>query len=344
MKALVLEENAKLAYKDVPAPKRDREDWAGIAVKAAGICGSDLHRGFEGGAYHTPLVMGHEFSGVVEEPVPGGRFKKGDRVAVYPLLWCGRCASCQTGDYAQCVAYDYFGSRRDGAFAEYLYVPESNLLAIPDHVDIVHAAMAEPAAVALHGVRRMRIEPGATGAVFGAGPIGNMVAQWLRINGCRRVFVVDLDDAKLAMAEEMGFIPVSGRGGDPVEFIKRETDGHGADKVVEAVGLPATFLQAVQVAAMFGEVVFMGNIAGTFAVGEKDFSSILRRELTIHGTWNSKWTPQGLDDWTTALSFMDRELMVAPLISHVVPLAESVPVFNAVYKREIPYSKVLFTV
>jgi Threonine dehydrogenase and related Zn-dependent dehydrogenases len=343
MKALVLEENATLAYKDVPAPKRDREDWVGVSVKAAGICGSDLHRGFEGGAYHTPLVMGHEFSAVVEEPVVGGRFGKGARVAVYPLLWCGKCASCQTGDYAQCVAYDYYGSRRDGAFAEYLYVPESNLLAIPDHVDIVHAAMCEPAAVALHGVRRMRIEPGATAAVFGAGPIGNMVAQWLRINGCRRVFVVDLDETKLAMAEKMGFIPVSGRGQDPVEFIKRETGGHGADKVVEAVGLPATFLQAVQTAAMFGEVVFMGNIAGTFSVGEKDFSSILRRELTIHGTWNSKWTPQGLDDWTTVLAFMDRELQVGQLISHVVPLAEGVSIFNAVHKREIPYSKVIFT-
>jgi L-iditol 2-dehydrogenase/galactitol-1-phosphate 5-dehydrogenase len=343
MKALVLEENARLVYKDVPAPARDHADWVGVSVKAAGICGSDMHRGFGNGAYHTPLIMGHEFSGIVDEPVAGGRFRKGDRVVVFPLLWCGKCRSCQTGDYAQCESYDYFGSRRDGAFAEYLYVPESNLLAIPEHVDIVHAAMCEPAAVALHGVRRMRIEPGATGAVFGGGPVGNMAAQWLRINGCRRVFVVDVDEAKLAMAEAMGLIPVSGLDGDPVERIRHETGGKGADKVIEAVGLPSTFLQTVQSAAMFGEAVFMGNIAGTFSIGEKDFSSILRRELTIHGTWNSKWTPSGLDDWTAVLSFMDRELLVKPFISHILPLSDGAAVFNAIHKRELRSSKVIFT-
>lgn len=171
-----------------------------------------------------------------------------------------------------------------------------------------------------------------------------MAAQWLRINGCGRVFVVDVDEGKLATAEKMGLIPVSRKDGDPVERIKKETGGHGADKVIEAVGRPETFLQAVQAAAGFGEVVFMGNIVGTFSVGEKDFSSILRRELTIHGTWNSKWTPRGLDDWTVSLSFMDRELQVGPLISHVVPLSEGPAIFNAVYRREIPYSKVIFRV
>lgn len=344
MKALVLEENAKLTYKDVPRPKRDNEDWVGVEVKAAGICGSDLHRGFEGGAYHVPLIMGHEFSGVVDDVSPGGEFKQGDRVIVFPLLWCGKCSACQTGDYALCSGYSYYGSRRDGGFAEYVYVPERNLLKIPDHVDIVHAAMCEPAAVALHGVRQMRIQPGATGAVLGGGPIGNMVAQWLRISGCRKVFVIDLDEEKLTVAERMGFVPVSGRDCDPVAAIKDATAGHGADKVVEAVGLPATFLQAIQVAASFGEVVFMGNITGTFSVGEKDFSSILRRELTIHGTWNSKWTPRGLDDWSTAMAFMDRELTVAPLISHTPPLSEGVEVFDAVYNRKIRYSKVIFTI
>ncbi|MCC8109560.1 MAG: galactitol-1-phosphate 5-dehydrogenase [Planctomycetes bacterium] len=343
MKALVLEENATLTYKDVPPPRRDGDDWVGIEVKASGICGSDLHRGFGGGAYNVPLVMGHEFSGVVDEPVAGGEFARGDRVVVYPLLWCGKCPSCQVGEYALCSSYDYFGSRRDGGFGEYLYVPERNLLRIPDHVDIVHAAMCEPAAVALHGVKQMRIRPGVTGAVFGGGPIGNMVAQWLRINGCRRVFVVDVDEAKLATAERMGLAPVSGQGRDPVAAIRDATDGRGADKVVEAIGLPQTFLQAVQSAATFGEVVFMGNISGTFAVAERDFSSILRRELTIHGTWNSRWTPRGQDDWTTALSFMDRELSVGPLISHTPRLDEGVEVFAAVHEKRMPYSKVIFT-
>lgn len=342
MKALVLEENAKLVYKDVPEPKRDDPSWLGIDVKSVGICGSDLPRGFGNGAYHHPLIMGHEFAGVVNDPANSKKFKKGDRVVIFPLLWCGACQSCQTGDYALCANYDYFGSRRDGAFAERLYVPEKNLLAIPDHVDIVHAAMCEPASVALHGVRKMSITPGATAAVYGAGPVGNMVAQWLKINGCRRVFVVDIDKTKLDIAENMGLEPILGGDADPVAAIKNATDGHGADKVVEAAGFPSTFLQAVQTAASFGEVVFMGNIHGTFEIGEKDFSSILRRELKIHGTWNSKWTPRGVDDWTTTLAFMDKELNVKPLISHRPTLAEGVDMFNNLANRKIAANKVIF--
>lgn len=343
MKALVLEENAKLAYKDVPAPRRDEPSWLGIAVKAAGICGSDMHRGFGNGAYHYPLVMGHEFSGVVDDPAGGETYKKGDRVVVFPLLWCGRCRACETGDYALCSDYDYFGSRRDGAFAEYLYVPEKNLLPVPAHVDTVHAAMAEPAGVALHGVRKFSIKPGDVGAVFGAGPIGNMVGQWLRINGCRTVFIVDVDKDKLAIAERMGMVPVAGGDADPVKAIKDATGGAGADKVVEAVGFPSTFLQAVQAAASGGEVVFMGNIAGTFQIGEKDFSSILRRELRIYGTWNTKWTPRGHDDWSAALEYMDRELSVAPLISHTPPLSEGVDIFKGLADRTLKANKIIFT-
>jgi Threonine dehydrogenase and related Zn-dependent dehydrogenases len=342
MKALVLEENAKLVYKDAPQPKRDCADWLGIQVKAAGICGSDMGRGFDNGAYHHPLIMGHEFSGIIDDPANSAVYKKGDRVVVFPLLWCGHCTACQTGDYALCSDYDYFGSRRDGAFAEYLYAPQKSLLRIPDHVDIVHAAMAEPAAVALHGVRKFSIVPGHTAAVYGAGPIGNMVAQWLRINGCRRVFIVDVDKEKLAIAEKMGLEPILGGDADPVAAIKKATNGAGANKVVEAVGFPGTFLQAIQTASSFGEVVFMGNLHGKFQIEEKDFSSILRRELRIHGTWNSKWTPTGLDDWTTVLEYMDKELVVTPLISHTPPLAESADFFTRLAKREIKANKVIF--
>ena len=245
--------------------------------------------------------MGHELSGIVEKSFPGGRFQPGERVVVFPLLPCRRCLPCQSGDYAQCLDYDYFGSRRHGGFAEYLYVPEFNLLPVPERVPLEHACLTEPCAVALHGVNRMNIRPGQSGCVFGAGPVGNMVAQWLALRGCRPVFVVDIEAEKLALAREMGFEPVDAAAGDPVAEILARTGGAGADRVVEAVGLPRTFLQATQAAARSGEVVFLGNIRGQFVVGEKDFSSILRRELTILGTWNSKVVPEGRNEWTTVL-------------------------------------------
>src|SRR5512134_1267370 len=126
VKALVLEANARLAWRDVPMPARPDRGWALVRIEAAGVCGSDLHRAFEGGAYHTPLIMGHELAGTVEEPAEGGALPRGALVTVFPLLPCLRCAPCQTGDYAQCTDYDYFGSRRDGGFAEHLWAPETN--------------------------------------------------------------------------------------------------------------------------------------------------------------------------------------------------------------------------
>ncbi|CAN0170251.1 unnamed protein product, partial [Chrysoparadoxa australica] len=272
------------------------------------ICGSDIPRGIAGKAYHYPLVMGHEFSGIVAENKQASSFKEGDRVAVFPLIPTNKNETAyHTGDWAQLKEYDYFGSRRDGAFSEYLRVPEVNLFRIPDHVKTRHASMTEPAAVALHGVRKMHITAGDTGVVIGGGPIGNMCAQWLRIHGCDQVIITDIDDRKLKIAEDMGFQTINSAKRDPVEAILSQTNGEGAQRVIEACGLPQTFLQALDVAARAGEVVFMGNIVGEFAIGEKAFSTILRRELNIYGTWNSKIFPKGTDDWTTVLIYMDRD-------------------------------------
>jgi threonine dehydrogenase-like Zn-dependent dehydrogenase len=127
-----------------------------------------------------------------------------------------------------------------------------------------------------------------------------------------------------------------------VSRIKQETGGAGADRVVEAIGLPLTFLQAVQCGARFGEVVFLGNIRGSFEIGEKDFSSILRRELTIRGTWNSRVVPEGRNDWTTVLSHLGSGIEVARLVSHTPPLSQGADVFARVLARKESFNKVVF--
>lgn len=343
MKALVLENDKVLSIKNRKRPELVNGDVL-LRVAACGICGSDIPRGFGGGAYHYPLVMGHEFSGVVAANSPTGKFRTGDRVAVFPLIPCRKCPACQTGDYAQCEDYNYFGSRCDGGFSEYLYVPEENLFKIPDHVNILHAAMTEPAAVALHGVRKMKISGGETGVVFGSGPIGNMTAQWLRIRGCKSVIVVDIDNTKLDIAAKMGFETINGAAADPVQKILELTHGKGASCVVEAVGLPATFLQAIQAVGRFGQVVFMGNIHGEFSLCEKDFSNILRKELSIYGTWNSKIVPAGMDDWTTVLKYMDKEFQVGQLISDVPNLDEGPSIFESIVNKSRFHNKVIFKI
>jgi len=345
MKSLVLESPGQFVFHpDRSVPTEDPgADSVLVRVVACGICGSDIPRGFDpGGAYHYPLVLGHEFSAVVEEDGPG--VKRGARVAVFPLIPKPGQAGFDTGDFAQTTNYDYFGSRRDGGMQEFLRVPTSNLFPIPDSVKLLHAACTEPAAVALHGVRKLRISAGDTGLVIGAGPIGNIAAQWLRIHGCARVIVADVDPRKLELASSMGFETISSANGDPVQRLFDLTGGIGAQRVIEACGLPVTFAQSISCAATFGEVVFMGNLHGEFRLGEKAFSSILRRELTLHGTWNSKVVPRGTDDWSTVLKYMDRELQIAPLITDAPALEEGPAIFSSIRERKAYHNKVIFRV
>ena len=353
MKALVLQENAHLVYEDVPFPEpfqslradgNPRGGKADILVKVAyaGICGSDIPRAFHGKAYHYPLVMGHEFSGVVEEAPAGSAFKAGARVVAFPLLPCGVCSACSVGDYALCADYDYYGSRRDGAFAEYLYMPEANLFPVPEGVSLRSAAMTEPCAVALHGVEKLDIRAGMSGLVLGGGPIGAMVAQWLMLKGCDPVFVADIDPKKLTLAANLGCVPIDSAAGNPGNQIRRLLGRDGVDCVVEAVGLPATFLQAINAVGRFGQVIFMGNMAGTLQVPENDVSRILRNEIRISGTWNSKVEPRGKDEWTTVLQFLDSRIHVAPLISHELPLSEGPAIFNNIFGKREWINKVIF--
>ena len=202
--------------------------------------------------------------------------------------------------------------------------------------------MTEPCAVAYHAAVKPAIEPGMSAAVIGGGPIGNMAAQWLRIRGCRPVIVSEPDEKKRSIAAGMGFTVVNPVETDPVEAIRSIT-GDGADVTIEACGLPLTFRQALGSAGMFGQVVFMGNIHGDFTLQEKEFSAMLRREITIHATWNSKVAPRGKDEWTRVLAAMQDELELEPLISHKIQLEKGPEILTAMNEKTLWYNKVIFT-
>lgn len=341
MTALVLAGNGQFEIHDRPEPKPPDRRWVLVRMAAAGVCGSDIPRAFDNGAYRYPLVMGHEFSAVVERVPDGCAFVPGDRVAVYPLIPDPTEPINQVGRYALSKRYDYFGSRRDGGFQQLLWVPESSLFTVPPKVDLVSAAMTEPCAVAYHAASRPTVDAGSAAAVFGGGPIGNMVAQWLRIRGCASVIVSEPDARKRTIAQQMGFPTVDPSQCDPVSRIIELTNG-GPDVVVEAVGLPVTFRQALAVAAIMGQVVFLGNIHGEFSLPESEFTTILRRELTILGAWNSDVAPRGRDEWTRVLAAMARStLELAPLVSHRVPLADGASILNAMHDRAEWFNKVV---
>ena len=336
MKALVLEENGKLVWREHEL--RVVEGWYRMRIAAAGICGSDLGRGFKSGAYHYPLVMGHEFSAVVEEAPKGGKYAPGTLAAVYPLLPCGKCAACAKGWIQLCEHYDYFGSRRDGAFAEELYVPESHILPVPDGVTAEEAAMTEPAAVACHGTHGFDMAKGAKALVIGGGPIGLIAAQWLRIRGAGEVTVADIDPAKLEFAAKFGFGVVDTGGAiSGVAAGTRDTCPCQYDIVVEACGLGVTRDMAVACCARKGVVSFIGNPADDWTFAKPLFSSVLRKELTMRGNWNSVPDP----DWREVLAHAGKDLNLKDLVTARVPMAEGAAAFKCILNREGFHCKTL---
>ena len=344
MEALVLVDEAVLELQDIPIPERPGHDWVLVEVAFAGICQSDQERAFTGGAYHYPLIMGHELSGVVAESARGGALAAGTRVAVMPLLPCRRCRACARQDFAKCADYDYLGSRRDGGFARYVWAPEANLYVLPERLDLKTAALLEPCAVALHGASLFE-RAGAEGAlVIGDGPLGVMLAQWLRLRGCARVVVSGRHREKLERCVALGFETILAGEEDVAAAFEARFDGHRPPLVAEAVGREETILQALRCGGNGCQVVLLGNPRSDVTIPRDLFSSLLRREVVIRGAWNSRVAPPEQDQWRQALAELGRAMEVESLISHVYPLEQGVEVFQRLRARAEPFSKVLLEI
>lgn len=347
MNACVLHAIGDMRYEQVPRPQPGPGQVL-LRIAYCGVCGSDIPRVFVKGTYHFPTIIGHEFAGVVEAAGSGVTdVAPGDRMAVFPLLWCGHCPPCEQGKYVQCLNYDYLGSRRDGAFAEFVVAPRQNLVRVPAGVSLAEAAMTEPAAVALHALRRAGgCGPGDNVAIFGAGPIGLMVAQWARAMGASRIFIFDIVPQKLALAGDLGFmLTFNNRETDPAQVIARETGRDGVNLVIEAAGVPATFGQALAVTGRGGKMVILGNPAADVTLPAGLISQAMRREVAILGTWNSEYSATGnSDDWQTVLAAMaSGQLNLTPLITHRVPLSEAFDALTMMRDQRDFYAKVLIS-
>src|SRR3954466_7984402 len=189
MKALVLEDYKRFAYKEVPVPSPAEHEVL-VAVKACGICGSDVH-GMDGstGRRRPPIIMGHEASGVIAQLGKNtADWKEGDRVTFDSTIYCGECDFCRKGQINLCERRRVLGVscedyRQDGAFAEFVRIPARVLYRLPSELPFEHGALVEPFSIAMHAARRVNIIPGQTAAVIGAGMIGLAIVQVLRHAG-----------------------------------------------------------------------------------------------------------------------------------------------------------------
>lgn len=322
MKTCVLHGIGDLRYEETVRPVPAYGEVL-IRIMASGVCGSDIARVFVKGTYHFPTIPGHEFAGKIVETGEGVDVDLiGRKTTVFPLRPCMNCPACQIGEYAQCQNYNYFGSRCDGGFAEYIAVPVWNLVLIPDCVSFEEAAMTEPAAVAIHALRQAGIEIGDQVLIMGAGPIGLMLGKWAQICGAQKVMLIDIDDEKIAFARKQGFKYVCNSSKtDPDEWVHELTKNRGADLAVEGTGVSAGLEQCLKSTRVFGRIVAMGNPAGQMKLSQTAYWELLRKQLTIKGTWNSNYVSLPKNDWSLTIQMMEnKSLDVRPFITHRLKL------------------------
>lgn len=304
MKAGVVHAREDLRYEEIekPVPK---EDQVLIKVKYTGICGSDIPRVNGDACHFFPNVLGHEFSGVVEEVGKSvKKIKPGDRVAGVPLVPCMKCDDCQKGNYSLCKHYSFIGSREFGSFAEYVVVPETNAVPFEDEVSFEQGAFFEPATVALHGLQRVPFEGGKTVAILGGGTIGMFVMQWAKIFGAAVTCVFDINNERLDLGKRLGATNgINTLEDDFMDQAMEITGGKGFDYVFETAGNTITMKMAFELAANKANVCFVGTPTKELSFSVKEWENINRKEFTLTGSWMSYSAPFPGKEWDLAAHY-----------------------------------------
>jgi len=283
MKAVRLVEIGRpLVLQEIPVPPVGPGE-ALVRIKAAGICHSDAHyRAGVSPVGPLPQTLGHEIAGVVEAVgAEVRRIRPGERVCVHYLLSCGHCYYCSRGSEQFCLEGRMLGKHVDGGYAEYIAVPERNLVPVPEEIPFEHAAvMMCSSSTAFHALRKTRLQPGETVAVFGVGGLGMSAVQLARGMGALEVYAVDINPDKLRLAERYGARAVNAAV-DPVSEILRLTRGRGVDVALELIGLPLTMQQAVRCAGIFGRVGLAGITRQPLEV--RTYEELIGKEVEVIG-------------------------------------------------------------
>lgn len=346
MNASVLASPGVLEYQQVDIPEIGENDVL-VKVAYAGICGSDVPRAnLEEGARMYPLILGHEFSGTVD--LVGSKVtkvKKGDKIAVAPLIPDPHSEYTKEGNYGLSDNYNIIGTGSNGAFAEYVKVPEEHTVLMPDSLDLLSAAGVEPATISWHAMQRANVEVGDTVAVLGCGPIGQFAIQIAKIFGAKKVIAVDIFDDKLALAKELGAdVVINSKTSDPLEVIKTETN-LGVDIVIETAGSKITQKQALLITRKHGRIVYVGISHQDLPLSAYEAERIMRAELTITGSWNSYTAPYPGRAWEATLDEMSKgRIKFKEMVSHEIGLKDLSDVLPKMFNRELNYNKIIVAV
>ncbi len=331
MKAGVVYAKNDIRYDEIDKPQV-KPGTVLIKVKYTGICGSDVPRVNGDACHFFPNVLGHEFSGVVEEAGEGVEsLKPGDRVAGVPLVPCMKCEDCQKGNYSLCKHYSFIGSRQFGSFAEYVVVPEKNAVKFSQDVSFEKGAFFEPATVALHGLERTGYQGGHTVAILGGGTIGLLTMQWAKIFGASKVVVFDILEERLELAKRLGaHAGINTLEKDFMDKALEMTGGRGFDYVYETAGNTITMKMAFELAANKARVCFIGTPTKELTFSVKEWENLNRKEFSLTGSWMSYSAPFPGHEWElTAHYFATGELKFDDsFIFKKIPLSQIATAFE----------------
>jgi 2-desacetyl-2-hydroxyethyl bacteriochlorophyllide A dehydrogenase len=298
-----------------------------VRVRAAGICGGDLHE-FRAGRqlYAVPYPrppQGHELAGEVVSVGAGvDRVAAGDRVAVMPMVSCGACELCRGGRFSLCPALEHIGVARSGGFAELCVAPAENLYRLPPGIDFGEAALLDCTAVAVHAVHRAPVRPGIHVAVLGAGAIGQAVAQVARAAG-GRVTVVGTRAGPLALARQLG-------ADETIDLGAAQAPPELVDVVFETAGGPRQLERAAAAARPTGLLAIVGE---SFERETLDVAAAMSKELTIAFVWSyDRWN--GVDEYARAIELVaGGSVQLEPIVTHRFPLESIVEAYETASDR-----------
>ena len=323
MKAVVKYAHGRgnVELRDVPKPSPGPDEVM-IEVKAAGICGSDLHI-FDGDIklpIRPPVIIGHEFSGVIAEVGSSvTKWQPGDRVTSETSAYvCGECLQCRTGNYNVCAEKRLIGYWFDGAFAKYCVVPSRLVHKLPDNVSFLSGALCEPLACCVNGViEKTRIKPGDLVVITGPGPIGLLSLQIAKAQGASVVLCgLSRDRKRLELGKNLGAdLTINVDEEDPLRIISKMTDNAGSDVFIDCSGSPNAIRMGLQLVRRGGQYTQIGLTGRPF---DLDFDLIAYKELIVRGSLGQRWT-----SWRIALKMLSEGLVKSePLISDVLPLSK----------------------
>jgi 2-desacetyl-2-hydroxyethyl bacteriochlorophyllide A dehydrogenase len=288
-----------------------------VQVRAAAICGSDLHifKGLHPSAA-LPVTIGHEAAGqIVATGKDVTQLAAGDRVTIEPIITCGTCEFCRRGQYHLCQNVSFQYRKGQGAFTPFFVAHEERVFRLPNEISYAEGALVEPLSVALHAVKKSGLRGGQTCAVFGAGAIGQLIAALARRLTGSQVFMSDIRPFRLQKAADLGAIAINSLEADPVEVILRETGQMGVDCSFEAVGLELTLIQALKALKKGGSAILVGIFENPRAA--LPINLFVQREISLAGSQGYCW------DFQDSLTLLENKAIdLKTLITHKLELGE----------------------